>query len=147
MQKVAIDYANTIIYKIECKDANVKELYVGHTTNFRQRKNEHKYSCNNENCKSYDLKLYEMMRSNGGWDNWVIVEVEKYPCNEARAPEFECYKQLNATLNMIRPFRTEEQKNTRQIDYYYAHREERIKYSRLYKERIHNLKNKYDNNI
>ena len=37
MQKVEIDYSNTIIYKIVCKDPLIKDVYVGHTTNFVQQ--------------------------------------------------------------------------------------------------------------
>ena len=30
MPKNEIDYSNTIIYKIICKDENIKDLYVAH---------------------------------------------------------------------------------------------------------------------
>ena len=56
MPKVDIDYSNTIIYKIHCKDSNVNEIYVGHTTNFTKRKNQHKTLINDELCKR---KIYE----------------------------------------------------------------------------------------
>ena len=39
-----LDYSNTIIYKISCKDSAVTDLYVGHTINFVQRQLAHKYS-------------------------------------------------------------------------------------------------------
>ncbi len=42
MPKVEIDYSTTIIYKITCNDSNVTDKYVGHTTNFVQRKHAHK---------------------------------------------------------------------------------------------------------
>lgn len=45
MPKVEIDYSNTIFYKIFCKDTTIKDLYVGLTTNFVQRKHAHKQSC------------------------------------------------------------------------------------------------------
>ena len=48
MPKTEIDYSNTIFYKIYCKDESINELYIGHTTNFVQRKHAHKNSCNNE---------------------------------------------------------------------------------------------------
>ena len=35
MPKQDIDYSNTIFYKISCKDENIKELYIGHTTNYQ----------------------------------------------------------------------------------------------------------------
>ena len=58
MPRVPIDYSNTIFYKIYCRDANVKALYVGHTTNFVQRKHCHKQACNNEKNSNYNLKVF-----------------------------------------------------------------------------------------
>jgi hypothetical protein len=47
MTKQFIDYKKTIIYKIVCNDLNITDVYVGHTTNFINRKARHKYDCNN----------------------------------------------------------------------------------------------------
>ena len=47
MPKVEIDYSNTIFYKIFCKNPEIIDLYVGHTTNFVQRKHGHKQNCIN----------------------------------------------------------------------------------------------------
>ena len=66
MPKTLINYQDTIIYKICCNDLNVKYVYVGHTTNFVKRKCNHKSDCNNNNSKSYDLKVYQTIRDNGG---------------------------------------------------------------------------------
>ena len=66
MPKHEIDYTNTIIYKLVCIDINIKELYVGHTTNFTKRKYAHKYGCNNETSKKYNLHVYQFIRNNGG---------------------------------------------------------------------------------
>ncbi len=101
-----IDYVKTIIYKITCKDENIKDCYVGHTTNFKQRKIEHKYACCNENSKSYNSKVYYFIRSNGGIENWNFIEIEKFPCNskqEAHMRENYWYFILKASLNMIAP--------------------------------------------
>ena len=38
MPKVKIDYSNIIFYKISCKDSNIIDTYIGHTTNFIQKK-------------------------------------------------------------------------------------------------------------
>ena len=87
MPRLAIDYSNTIIYKIVCKDLNIKDLYVGHTTDFKRRKSEHKGNTTNSKGVPYKLKLYEKMRANGGWDNWDMIEIEKFSCidgNEAK---------------------------------------------------------------
>lgn len=101
MPKVEIDYSNTIIYKITCKDPSVTDVYVGHTTNFVQRKHAHKQSCNNDNCK-----LYKVIRDNGGWQNWKMEIVNFFNCHdhyEARKKEQEYFTLLNATLNSIEP--------------------------------------------
>jgi len=46
-----VNYEKSTIYKIVCKDVNIKDCYVGSTTNFNRRKQEHKYNCNNVNSK------------------------------------------------------------------------------------------------
>ena len=37
---------NYVMYKIVCNDLNINDCYVGHTTNFNNRKSDHKYNCN-----------------------------------------------------------------------------------------------------
>ena len=46
---------------------NKSLIYVGHTTNCKQRKAQHKNNCNNESNKKFNLKLYAMLRENGGF--------------------------------------------------------------------------------
>ena len=102
MTRKPVDYSKTIIYKIVCKDLEVKDCYIGNTTNSLFL---HKSSCNN-GCR---FKLYQILRKNGGWINWEMIEIEKYPCNdanEARAKERYWYEQLNASLNSDVPGRT-----------------------------------------
>ena len=52
------NYQNSLIYKIICKNTNIKEIYIGSTSNFRLRKYHHKSCCNNENDKHYNLKKF-----------------------------------------------------------------------------------------
>ena len=106
MPRLPIDYANTVIYKIVCNDLSITELYVGHTTDFVRRKQSHKNDCVYEAGKTYNLKVYKTIRENGGWVNYSMIEIEKYPCkdtNEARAKEREWYEVLNSKLNTICP--------------------------------------------
>jgi len=108
MPKTIIDYSNTIIYKISCKDQTITDLYVGHTTNFVQRKHAHKQSCINMKSINYKCKLYEVIRNNGGWSNWQMDIINFYNCKnhyEARQKEQESFVSLNATLNSIEPLR------------------------------------------
>jgi hypothetical protein len=119
MPKIQIDYTNVIIYKIVSKDLTITEIYVGHTTNFIQRKYAHKNCCINKNVKGYNFKIYQFIRDNGGWDNFEMIEIEKYPCkdgNEATARERYWYETLNATLNVLVPNRSSQ-------DYYTENKE------------------------
>ena len=65
------------IYKIICKDQNIKDLYIGSTKNFKKRKLTHKNDCNKVNGKSYNLLIYRTIRANGGFDNWYFEIVEE----------------------------------------------------------------------
>jgi len=104
MPKKDVDYSNTIIYKICCKDESITDVYVGHTTNFIQRKYAHKIASNNLN---NTLKIYNVIRLNGGWENWDMVEIAKYSCKdsiEARIKEQEHYNIMKACLNSCPPY-------------------------------------------
>ena len=106
MPKIEIDYSNTIIYKITCKDPSINDVYVGHTTNFVQRKHAHKQSCKNDKASNYKCKLYDVIRNNGGWENWNMEIINFFNCHdhyEARQKEQEYFILLNATLNSIEP--------------------------------------------
>ena len=106
MPKTEIDYSNTIIYKITCKDPGIKDVYVGHTTNFVQRKHAHKQSCINIKSNNHKCKLYTTIREHGGWQNWTMEIINFFNCNdhyEARIKEHEYFVLLNATLNSIDP--------------------------------------------
>jgi hypothetical protein len=106
MPKVDIDYSNTIFYKIFCKDSTIKELYVGLTTNFVQRKHAHKQSCKNEKSTNYNCKLYNVIRNAGGWENWQMEIIAFHNCKdsyEAHKKEQEYFEMLGATLNSIEP--------------------------------------------
>ena len=126
MPKKEIDYQTTIIYKIVCNDLNVKDVYVGHTTDFTKRKAQHKINCNNPDTKIYNLKVYQIIRDNEGWYNWSMIEIEKYPChdnNEARARERYWYELLNANLNMICPTLDIEKGKNHKKEYYEQNKE------------------------
>ena len=106
MPKTIIDYSNTMIYKITCKDPQVKDVYVGHTTNFVQRKYAHKQSCINDKAANHNCKLYQAIRNNGGWNNWFMEIIGVFNCKdhyEARKKEQEYFDLLHATLNSIEP--------------------------------------------
>jgi len=113
MPKTPIDYSKIVIYKIVCNDLTVTDLYVGSTTDFRKRKCAHKSRCDNANGSHYNLKIYTIIRANGGWSNWTMVEIEKYTTcldgNEARARERYWLELLNANMNMVIPSRSKKE--------------------------------------
>jgi hypothetical protein len=82
MPHTKINYANTTFYKISCKDTSIHDVYVGHTTNFIQRKYAHKKCC--MNITNYSNPIYKVIRDNGGWDNWTITILEECECIDAK---------------------------------------------------------------
>ena len=106
MPKVKIDYSTTLFYKIFCKDTLVEELYIGHTTNFVQRKHAHKQSCSNTKTINHNCKLYRVIRDNGGWDNWKMQIIAFHECGDlmqAKKYEQKYFEEYKATLNSIEP--------------------------------------------
>jgi len=107
MPKNEIDYSNTIFYKIYCVNPDITEMYIGHTTNFVQRKHGHKQGSTNTKCQSYNCKLYNFIRNHGGWNNWIMEIIAFHNCKDhysARIQEQTYFKEYNATLNSIEPF-------------------------------------------
>ncbi len=115
-----IDYSNTIIYKITCNDPEIKDVYVGHTTNFVQRKSSHKQGCINPKSSNYDCKLYNTIREKGGWDTWEIIPLEEYvDCQnkiQARIREEKWRLELNASLNMKKAHLSKEEYDKRHCE-------------------------------
>ena len=143
MPKQIIDYSKNIIYKLVCNDLNVKDIYVGHTTNFIKRKQKHKSVCYNQNDTKHNLKVYKMIRDNGNWNNWSMIEIEKYPCNdknEACARERYWYELLNANMNTYCPTFDRKKRKDNEKAYYVANKEDIIKkvheYAATHKEDI-----------
>jgi hypothetical protein len=139
MPRTPIDYSNTIIYKIVCNDDSITDLYVGSTTDFKRRKSSHKNSCNNINNNAHNYKLYKLIRENGGWYNWTMLEVEKFNCidgNEARAKERDVYNQLKPSMNSIKPQITD-------IEYIEQITEYNKQYYKLNKDKIYKQTTKY----
>ena len=139
MPRKEIDYSKTVIYKIVCNDLNVKDVYVGHTTDFTKRKASHKGAFNCPNHHSYNLKIYTTIRDNGGWENWTMIEIEKYPCNdknEACSRDRHFYESLNATMNRHCPTLNIEKINATNKRchkiYVEAHKDEMKEYMKKY---------------
>ena len=146
MPRAAMDYSKTSIYKIVCNDLNIKDCYVGHTTDMTKRKYTHKNSCNNEKHKAHNHKIYQIIRENGGWENWNMLLVEKFPCKdqyEACKREREVYEELDAKMNTYRPYLTQEELKEYHKKYREENKEERKEYEKQYYQEHKQYKKQY----
>ena len=119
------------IYKIVAKDPTIQECYVGSTIDFVRRKYEHKNACINPNRKEHNRTIYKFIRENGGWKNWDMIELEIIESTQIESLKLErkYMDELEATLNIIRAYITDEEKVEYQIQYYIDNKE---KISQLY---------------
>jgi hypothetical protein len=134
MPKKLIDYSKCLIYKLCCKDPKISDIYIGHTTNKTERKRSHRSACNNENYIHYNLYVYQFIRDNGGFDNWEMIVIEKYPCenvDDARLRERYWFETLGATLNKNVPSRTIQEYKKK---YHENNKDELNEKSRIYRE-------------
>ena len=60
MPKKPVDYSTTHFYKIVCKDLDNPNMYIGHTTNFKERKAKHKRTYNNPNSKKITFQYINL---------------------------------------------------------------------------------------
>jgi len=89
-----------------CKDANVNDFYIGHTTNLKKR---YKGHCDEiERERSHKRLLYVCIKKNGDIQNWDIVELEQLEgdLTEAKNRERFYIESLCPTLNKEIPNRT-----------------------------------------
>ena len=134
-----INYHNTVIYKIQHIEKD-DLLYVGHTTDFTKRKSLHKYHSNNCSSKKSNLKIYQVVRNNGGWDMFKMLEVKKFPCQdkrEALAEEDRVMRELKANMNAIGAvYDLEKHRQTQKrcnVEYKKEHQEELLNYWKEYR--------------
>jgi hypothetical protein len=136
------DYSKTIIYKLVNYDYP-DLIYVGSTTNFTKRKQDHKKTAYNEKSKGYKLKLYQIIIKNGGWENWNMIKICDYPCvnkREAEKEEDKYMMELKANLNTNRAHRTQQEYYKENKDYY---KEYHKQYSEDNKEKLQEYKKQY----
>lgn len=116
-----------IIYKIECKTTlEDGYVYVGSTCNLATRKYNHKSRCCNETSRGYNLKLYETIRANGGWENWEMKPVEELKVTKRQAEIREQYwiDHFKSVLNGIRACQDAEITKGNKKKYSELHRDE-----------------------
>tara|TARA_R110000868_G_scaffold397905_1_gene670822 strand:+ start:87 stop:716 length:630 start_codon:yes stop_codon:yes gene_type:complete len=137
-----VNYDDACIYKIAHKYSPY--VYIGSTTNFRRRKQQHKENAVVEK-QNKNYLVYQKIRELGGWNNFEMVLVKKCPCNdklELTAIEFEYQQLFDANLNSKNAIQEE--------DYYINRKHLKAEYDKQYreknKEKIKENKKKYQEN-
>jgi hypothetical protein len=146
MPPSTIDYSKTLIYKIQHED-DESLLYIGHTTNFAKRKCEHKRCCNSENDKLHNIKLYKMLRDNGGWECFKMVVIKPFPCEnklQADAEEDRVMLEFKSNINNNSAVDSKEQLDNSTIDEYHKeyHKKYYLEFGDIIKEYNKNYKAK-----
>jgi hypothetical protein len=93
------------IYKIFCLDPSISDRYIGQTINYESRKFSHFLSSMMIN---NDLKLYEFIRTHGGWFNWkmeIVFQYDRDHCSKSDLDRLEWYwwNKLGGSLNSMKP--------------------------------------------
>ena len=140
MPKKVSDYSQSTVYKICCNDTTLSDIYVGSTTSFSKQKSSHKSKCNTTTSKGHNVYVYQFIREHGGWENWSMIEVEKYNATSKRnleARERHWLETLGATLNKNIPYRTvkewRETEKKRQKQWRDDNKEKRRQYDKKYR--------------
>jgi hypothetical protein len=144
------EFADYHFYKISCIDDDVELCYVGSTSNWKQRNIHHKSCCNNPNAKNYNSKKYQMIRENGDWDNFKMVEIdfrENLTLTEAHKIEEEYRIAHRAKLNQYKCFQTREEEKEYRKKYRDTNKEKKKEYDKeYYKENKEKKKEYYEAN-
>ena len=75
-----IDYNRTVYYQFYHKyNPDTTLNYIGATTNIYNRTYYHKKACTMPEHPHYNDKLYQRIRDNGGWNDWILMVLENYP--------------------------------------------------------------------
>ena len=136
---------NYTFYKIYSKDPAITECYIGSTEDIEGRKTKHKSSCNNINDPiEYNYKVYQYIRSNGGWDNFEfeIIDTIIFSETDRLLYENKLMKLYGSTLNARRAIITKEERKEYDKEYRETHREYFKEYYETHKEEINNKRNK-----
>jgi len=106
-----MNYNQARIYKITCNLPTINEIYIGSTADYEARCINHRHDCYNLNHPRYGFKVYNYIRTNGGFGNFTIDVIEHYPCankTAMRIREQYWIDKYKPTLNTNRAYRSED---------------------------------------
>jgi len=127
MSQKKIDYSKSMIYKLCCKDSNITDIYIGSTTNFKNRKYKHKYNSINGKGECYNTYKYQFIRDNGGFKNWDMILIENVNVDNKRdleKIERDYIDKLKPSLNIYKPYSTIKEKRKVKKEYDKVYRQE-----------------------
>ena len=123
MPKLPLNFKNTIIYKIvSITDESL--FYIGHTTDFTKTKNRMKVlSLKPEQPKGKYTKLWKNISDGKGWDNFQMVEIQKFSCDDVREAEAEVFRiQQEYRMNILnKQFEADEAKISKGENIHFKH--------------------------
>ena len=105
------------IYSITCQNVDVSGVYVGSTSDFDRRQRQHESNLNDE---TNNIKLYKVIRENGGISNWEFKILESFTCEtqyQAFIKERYYIDKLQADLNIKMPYRSLEEDKFYKAEY------------------------------
>ena len=129
------------IYKIYCKDMNIKNIYIGSTIDINNRISLHKH-----NSKTSLLPLYKFIRNNNGFDNFdvEILCVITDRLNLKKIERFYCELYNNdLLLNIRKSYTSEKEKEIYYKQYTSMYNQQNKEYFKTY---YLNNKEKYNRN-
>jgi len=125
-------------YRIKSKNPAITECYIGSTEDIDARISKHKTVCNNINHAGYNYKVYQYIRSNGGWDDFEfeIIDTIIFSETDRLYHERRLIELYGASLNVNRPIITEEERKEKKLEY-------QKEYQKTHKEKINEHQKKY----
>ena len=110
----------TLYYFYKICSLDNEYIYIGSTTNFKNRMITHKSNCYNKKSVKYNFKLYSTIRRNGGFNNFcfnIIKSIETDDKKNVLKQEQELMILYNSNLNTIKAFTSEEEKKQQKKQY------------------------------
>ena len=123
-------------YKLVC-NTDETIYYIGSTSNMEERIKKHESSANKPNNRNYNNQIYNIMRANGGWDNFKFINlgnIKNVTKEEARHTKQAFIKLFKPNMNTINSYLTDEERKEYVKEYYEKNKEQIIEQTKEYRE-------------
>ena len=114
------------IYKLQHRE-KADLFYIGSTATTLQER----LRCHIKKSEIKKYKIYKIIEEDGGWENFEMILIKEYACNdkeELRQEEQRCIDAFNPTMNDHRAYTSTEDKKKYEKEWYEANKERLIKY-------------------